>query len=80
MADGSVVVRAVDHRDELVVRVLDVLGVLAGLVAVVALPVQERDDERVFESHLDRVRAFVILAGAGNQLISEDRPATRGVD
>jgi hypothetical protein len=37
VADAAVVVRAVDHRDELVVRVLDVLGVLADLVAVVLL-------------------------------------------
>src|SRR5262245_60850 len=44
VADAAVVVRAVHHRDELVVRVLNVFVVLAGLVAVVRLPVQEGDD------------------------------------
>ena len=48
VADAAVVVRAVHHRDELVVGVLDVLEVLAVLVAVVGLPIQEGDDERVF--------------------------------
>ena len=57
VADAAVVVRAVHHRDELVVRVLDVLVVLAVLVAVVRLPVEERDDERVLEPDLERVRA-----------------------
>ena len=59
VADVAVVVRAVDHRNELVVRVLDVLVVLAVLVAVVRLAVQERDDERVLEPDVERVRAAV---------------------
>ncbi len=58
VADAAVVVRAVHHRDELVVRVLDVLVVLAVLVAVVRLPVEEGDDERVLEPDVDRVRVF----------------------
>ena len=49
MTDAAIVVRAVDHRNELVLRVLDVLVVLAILVAVVRLAVQEGDDEGVFE-------------------------------
>ena len=39
VADSAVVVRAMHHRNELVVRVLDVLVVLAVLVAVVCLAV-----------------------------------------
>jgi hypothetical protein len=62
------------------VRVLDVLVILAVLVAVVRLPIQEGDDERVFEPDLYCVRAFVHLAGAGNQVISEQRVAARAVD
>ena len=65
VADAAVVVRAVDHRNELVVRVLDVLVVLAVLVAVVRLAVEEGDDERVLEPDLERVRASIHLAGAG---------------
>src|SRR4026209_2467249 len=80
VADAAVVVRAGDHRDELVVRVLDVLGVLAVLVAVVLLPVEERYDDHVFESYLERVRAFTLRAGGGNQMISEQWPAAGGVD
>src|SRR5215471_18520890 len=69
VADASVVVGAVHHRDELVLRVLDVLVVLAGLVAVVGLPVEERDDERVFEPDLDRVCLCLEIVGAGNDVI-----------
>ena len=65
VADAAVVVRAMDHRNELVVRVLDVLVVLAVLVAVVRLAVQEGDDERVLEPDLERVRACIHLVGAG---------------
>ena len=56
VADGPVVADAVDHRDELVARVLDVLVVLAVLVADVRLAVEERDDERVLEHEAERVR------------------------
>ncbi len=65
---------------KLVVRVLDVLVVLAVLVAVVRLPVQEGDDERVLESDLDGIRAFDDLAGPGSEVVSKQRPAARGVD
>jgi hypothetical protein len=61
-------------------RVPDVLGVLAGLVAVVLLAVQEGDDERIFEANLERVRAFIRLSGATNQMISKHRHAARAVD
>ena len=77
VADAAVVVRPVHHRDELVVRVLDVLVVLAVLVAVVRLPVQEGDDERVLESDLDGICAFDHLAGPGNEVVSKQRPAAR---
>ena len=50
------------------------------LVAVVRLSVQERDDERVLEPDVERVRAFGHLPGAGNEVISEQGPAARGVD
>src|SRR4026208_528043 len=70
VAGAAGAVRAGPHRDELVVRVLDVLVVLAMLVAVVRLSVEERDDERVLQPDLDRVRAFDHLPGAGNQGIS----------
>jgi hypothetical protein len=59
VTDAAVVIRAVDRRNELVVRVLDVLVVLAELIAVVRLAVQERDDERVFEPDLERVRGSI---------------------
>ena len=58
VADASVVAHAVDHRNELVARVLDVLVVLAVLVAGICLAVQERDDERVLEHEVERVRAL----------------------
>jgi hypothetical protein len=80
VADAAVVVRAMHHRDELVKGILDVLVVLAVLVAVVGLPVQEGDDERVFEPDLERVRSFVYVARSGNQVISEQRPVACGVD
>src|SRR6058998_3951591 len=73
-------VRAMHHRNELVVRVLDVLVVLAVLVPVVLLAVQEGDDEREFEPYLERVRPSIHLAGAWNQVIAKQRPAPRGVD
>ena len=57
VADASVVGHAVHHRNELVVRVLDVLVVLAELVAGVCLAVEERDDQRVLEQEVERVRA-----------------------
>ena len=59
VADAAVVMRAVDHRNELVVRVFAVLLVLAKLVALVVLAVQEGDDERVFEPDVERVRVFI---------------------
>src|SRR6478736_2012693 len=80
VADAAVVVRPVDHRNELVVRVLAVLGVLAKLVAVVLLAVEEGDDERVLEPDIERVRAISHLAGAGSEVISKQGPAARGVD
>jgi hypothetical protein len=52
-------------------RVLGVLVVLAVLVAVVRLAVEKRDDERILEPDLERVRAFDRLARAGRQVISE---------
>ena len=61
-------------------RVLDVLVVLAVLVAVVRLPVEERDDERVLEPDVERVRASVHLGGAGNKVVAQQRPAARAVD
>ena len=69
MADVAVVVRAVDSRNELVLRVLEILVVLAVLVAVVRPVVQEGDDERVLEPDLERVRAAIRRTGAGHQLI-----------
>src|SRR4029453_3807285 len=75
----TVVVRAVDRRDELVAIVLGVLGVLADLVAVVELAVQEGDDERVLEQDVERVRD-IVHAGARHQLIPQQRPAARAVD
>jgi hypothetical protein len=80
VADAAVVVRAMDHRNELVVRVLDVLVVLAVLVAVVWLAVQEGDDERVFESDLDRVHADIHFAKASRQVVSKQRVAAGAVD
>jgi hypothetical protein len=59
----------VHHRDELVVRALEVLVVLAVLVAVVRLAVEERDDERVLETDLERVRP--IGHRPGNQVVSK---------
>ena len=81
VADPAVVVRAVDHRNELVGGVLDVLVVLAELVAVVLLAVEERDDEGVLEPDLERVRAVVRLTGPGHhQVISKQRLAAGAVD
>src|SRR5687767_7224196 len=70
MSDAAIVVGALNHWNEFVLRVFDVFGVLANLVAVVFLTVQEGDDERVFEPDGKRVRAFH-LAGARNQMISK---------
>jgi hypothetical protein len=71
VADAAVVVGAVDRRNELVARVLNVLVVLAVLVAVVRLAVQEGDDERVFELDLERIRVSIRCAGTGHQLIAK---------
>jgi hypothetical protein len=71
VADAAVVVRAVDHGDELVMRVLGVLVVLAVLVAVVGLAVEEGDDEGVLEADVERVRAFLHLARVG-EVISQE--------
>src|SRR5262245_27945353 len=45
VADAAVVIRAVDRRNEFVLRVLDVLVVFAELVAVVRLAVEEGHDQ-----------------------------------
>jgi hypothetical protein len=71
MTDVAIVTRPVDRRNELVVRVLDVLIVLTVLITVVLLTVEEGDDKRIFEPDFERVRAFIHPAGAGHQVISE---------
>jgi hypothetical protein len=73
VADAAVVVRPADHRDELVVRALDVLVVLAVFVAVVWLAVQERDHERVLQPDVERVRALGrVGAEAGHEVIAQE--------
>ena len=71
VADHAVAVYAVDHWNELVVRVLAVFVVLAVLVAVVGLAIEEGDDEGVLEPYLERVRRAVRLAGGRHQVISK---------
>ena len=80
VADHAVAVYAVDHWNELVVRVLAVFVVLAVLVAVVGLAVQEGDDERVLEPYLERVRDSIGLACGGYQVISKQRIAAGASD
>jgi hypothetical protein len=60
--------------------VLEVLVILAVLVAVVRAAVQERDDERVFEPDRERVRRPSLRTRAGHQLVAQQRPAARAVD
>ncbi len=79
VGDAAIVVRALNHWDEFVLRVFEVFGVLTIFVAVVFLAVQEGDDQRVFEPDGERVRAFP-LARAGNQMISKQGPGSRAVD
>ena len=80
VADGSVVVGAVDGGDELVVQVSHVLVVLAVFVALVRLAVQKRDDERVLEPDLEGVGAGDHVARSGHEVVSEQRLAAGAVD
>lgn len=80
VTQGSVIGDTRHHGDELVVRVLDVLVVLAVLVTGVRLVVQEGHDERVLEEEAERVRVSVHTAGARDQPIPKERPAARAID
>ena len=80
MGDAAVVVRPVDGRNEFVVRVVDVLVILAVFVAVVRPAIQKGDDERVLEPQLERIRVSIRRPGTGHQLIPEQRIAARAVD
>ena len=80
MGDRAVVERAVHRGDELVPLRPDVLVVLAVLVAVVRLPVEERDDERVLEQHRVGVGEAVDLLVLGEQAVAQQRLRAGAVD
>ena len=80
VGEAIVVAGAGDRRNELVLRVPLVLVVLAKLVAVVRLPVQECDDDRVLEANVDGVGSLNHRTGARYQVITQQRPGTRAID
>src|SRR5215469_8088379 len=70
MTDALVVVGAVDRWNEFVALVLDILVILAILVADICLAIQECDDERVFKPDLERIGASTHrLANGGRNVV-----------
>ena len=78
VAHALVVEGAVDGGDELVVVVLGVLVVLAVLVADVCLAVQERDHQRVLETHLEEIGLGA--AEGGGDVVAQKGATARAID